>query len=1158
MRSGSGWHRQLTQELSDAWPASLGGFSPKAMLDVELAFYLLARVLPGRPARDAWTLFGGYPYAQAVGRARTSEERLLIRRARHYLWTMRRRVWLEQLERYQGVPPELRGYLLASPDAAPERRSPARAAARFQTFDSLLSSPPPFSRRRIQLASDGPYRFPVRDRNYGVTFAKSDIPVGSQPALDLDAVACGQGEPITVTWAELTAAAREMDAKESSLGSVQQGDWANRLERVELLVAQPGGFEKDMPLRIEGLLHLVGMVGAGKSTLRDILTYWYVTRNPDSQNGRCRVTIVVGDVAETLAIVDTFTRLDIAAAPVLGQSTRERHIARLHRRQTSAGAASMLAHQHPGFRYLSSACAVDALLGTEADQPLRIGEAPCTLLFPAPGSSGVQATGSAASKESKARGKKAAGQDTDTDARRQDGPPPRHGCPLWGRCPRHHGARDLVTAQVWVANPASLVHSAVPPHQTDARIRYLELACRTSGLVIVDEADRVQMQLDEAFAPSATLVGRSPDSWLDEIQAHKITELARQGRLQLSAQVIDDWINAVNTVSVAADRLYALLVQNKPLRDWIIEDYFSPFTIHQWLLNAWFPEIKEAEKDRRLEDPDIIAITAERDRLSALLDVVRDEPLEPGAAGQLPAGTSASDLVRLTLELLHAYGSADTHRRLRQALLELLPEASRPPVEADLDAHALRLEFALILGALHNRLDFVTSGWPAVEAALNLDFTSNVLTRRPPRDYEAFLPESPMGNVLGFQFQLDEGGRSGALRFFRCSGVGRELLLGLHEMTAIDGRPGPHVLLMSATSWAGTSSRYHVHTPVGAVLRPQEAEVTAILKTSFRKEFLYGPDGRALQLSGAGINQRPGVLRQMLRKLAEPERSLVGATSMLADELADIPDPGRRRILLLTGSYAEARDAAAYLNGLPEWAGRVAALVSDDADLDDAWAVLPSGASSGLLRRGDVASFARTTSEILVAPLLAVERGHNIVLPGGKAAIGTVYFLARPHPRPDNISLAIHALNDWTVRYVRDGGFGQLVRAEGSLDKAGVEFRRLARHQWQRYLTRRLFWSSLPPEEKLSFTWDQLVVMWQVIGRLVRGGVEARVVFVDAAFSPREAGLSATDTPETSLLLSMRHVLDPYFRDDSGIAPVERSLVRNLYEPLFQALTDLT
>jgi hypothetical protein len=100
-------------------------------------------------------------------------------------------------------------------------------------------------------------------------------------------------------------------------------------------------------------------------------------------------------------------------------------------------------------------------------------------------------------------------------------------------------------------------------------------------------------------------------------------------------------------------------------------------------------------------------------------------------------------------------------------------------------------------------------------------------------------------------------------------------------------------------------------------------------------------------------------------------------------------------------------------------------------------------------------------------------------------------------------------------------------------------------------------WSSLMPEEKIAFTWDQLVVMWQVIGRLIRGGVPARVVFVDAAFSPREAGLTGADTPQTSLLLSMREVLGAYFTDDSSIDPAERSLVRFLYEPLYQALENL-
>jgi hypothetical protein len=1120
MRSSSGWHRRLSRELKDVWPASLGGFPPAAMLSVELGLYLLQEVMPDRAAADAWTLFGGYPYAEALGYVRTAEQRLLIRRARHYLWQMRRRrTWLTHLEDYLRVPPELRGYDLKSADDVPASRSPARAARRFEKFGDLLTIPPEFVRRRMPLATAGDYRFPVRDRNVSVTFTAALAEGPPVPAHDLTDEPAGQGEPIAVTWEELEASAREMDRIEAGPPLAKRGDWANRLGRVKLFIRQGDGFAGGIPLAIAGMLHLVGMVGAGKSTLRDILAYWCAT-----QRG-LRVTIVVGDVAEVLAVVDTLTRLGVPAAPILGQSTRERHIQRMHRRLATAGAPAMLAHEHPGFRYLSSACAVDALRGLEADRPLRVGEAPCTILYP---------------------------------AKTEDEGSSPHGCPLWSRCPRHHGARDLVSARVWVATPASLVHSAVPPHQTDAHIRYLELACRASDLVIVDEADRVQMQLDAAFAPSTTLVGRAPDSWLDEVQSHKITELARQGRLQLSEQEIDDWTNAVNTVSAAADRLYALLIQNKSLRDWVVADYFSAFTLHQWLLNTWFPELSGAEADGRpAGDPVLAAAAAERDRVSAILDSFRDDPLQAGENTTDAQGPTARDLVHLTLELLHAHNGATTRDRLRATLLGLLPDDARPRIEAELDTHVLRFEFTLILAALHHRLDFMTGVWPRVEATLNLDGTSNVLSRRPPRDYEPFMPESPMGNILGFQFQLDDGGRSGALRFFRCSGIGRELLLGLHDLPGVDGRPGPNVLLMSATSWAGTSSRYHVHLPVGAVLRPNEQEVKAILGTTFRKEFLSGPDGYPLRLSGAGVKDRPFVLRQMLHQLAEPDRSLAGATSKLADELADIPDPDRRRALLLVGSYAEAREAADYLGSLPEWAGRVAALISDDADLDDAWAALPGGAWAHRLRRGDVASFATTASEILVAPLLAVERGHNIVLPDGKAAIGTVYFLARPHPRPDDITLAIQAVNDWAVRYVRDGGFAQQVRTVGTPDAAGLEFRRLANKKWQRFLTRRLSWSSLPEDEKLSFTWDQLVVMWQVIGRLVRGGVPARVVFVDAAFSPREAGLTAVDTPATSLLLSMRQVLSPYFTGDPSTGLVDRSLVRYLYEPLYQALANL-
>ncbi|MEU8715047.1 signal recognition particle [Streptomyces sp. NPDC048663] len=1169
MRDRSDWHRGLTGPLREVWPAE-SAFRPGELLDVELGLHLLLSVMPARAAADAWTLFSGYPFGEAFGDVRTSEQRLRIQRARHYLLNLRRRrEWLLALEAYVRVPQELRGFDLTSADCVPVRRAPARAPRRFERYEEVLATPPPYARQRLPLAQAGEYVFPVRDRRYAVTFTEDLLPTVKTAAHDIDALPAGEGEALDVTWADLERAAHRMDEIEAGQEGMPPSHWAARLARVELLVRNEaeGAFTASGTLRIDGLLNLVGMVGAGKSTLRDILTFWAV-----KERG-LRITVVVGDVAETLAVTGLLTRLGVHAAPVLGQSTRERHIQRLHRRIASTGAPNLLTHQHDGFAYVNSACPLDALRGLEAERPLRVGEAPCGNLY------SVRREPAASSTTTTIFG----GEDETGEPTNISDPQPelaerpqRHGCPLWARCPRHRAARELVQASVWVATPASLVHSSVPEQLQEERLRYLELACRMSDLVVIDEADRVQMQLDTAFAPATTLAGRAPNSWIDEVAGHALTELARQARLQLSARDVDDWTNAVNTVRVATDRLYARLIQNRPLRRWITQDYFSALTLHQWLINTWFPDLKDIDPGTASETGRAERADRERQRarIDRILDRFRDDPLQPQpATGGTEEGNEntreetevVNELVHLTLGLLHAPHGSVTRSRVRAVLKRLVNGA----VDLDEDAHphVSRFEFTLVLAALHHRLNFMTGLWQRVEAALNLDAASNVLSRRPPRDYEPLIPESPMGNVLGFQFQIDErrkeGEQSGELRFFRCNGVGRELLLALPDLTVVDGRPGPHVLLMSATSWAGTSSRYHVHADVDAVLRPHPDEVEAILRTEFRKEFLYWPGGTTpIRLSGCDPEERPQALVQMLHQLAEPDRSLTDAISSLQQELDDIDDPERRRILLLVGSYEEAGKAAEYLNSIPEWTGRVSRLVSDDADLDTAWTAMPRSAEARPLRRGDVAGYARAgqaDGEILLAPLLAVERGHNIVLPGGKAAIGTVYFLARPHPRPDDIALAVQAINDWAVRQVRgpERAFHQAALAAGTPDRAGLAFRRAARQKWNRFLTRRLSWTSLPKQEKEAFTWDQLVVMWQVIGRLVRGGVPARAVFVDAAFSPREAGLQSTDTPATSLLASMRELLAPYFSSHSPVPGLDKSLVAALYEPLYQALADM-
>ncbi|MEU6108080.1 hypothetical protein ABZ853_06640 [Streptomyces albidoflavus] len=1227
MRDRSGWYQTLAKELKP-WPAEYRSIKPALLCQVELGLRLMETLGPGRAADGVWVLLGGYPFASAAGMVRTPADQLALTAARHLLWPMRRRrLWQQSLESYRQLPEQLRGYRVPA-DGGPARRVGHQVAAhRFEIYDNALGRVPDFATKPLPYATEGTHRFKERRRYSSVTVPPEFV-LAPPPGHDLVAPLSGPVGPVEIPLTELDDTAEWMDAEEQRRGR-QPGQWRERLSRLELDVRTADGkdFESARTLTLDGLTHLVGMVGAGKSTLMTLIAVWAHRRN-------LRTTLVVGDVAEQLSLTQILLGLGLRAALVQGSTTRPKHTQRLHRRLAARGEHSLLDHTDRTFAHLSTACPLDALRALETADPLRFADAPCGALHPVERGGDetdreedVQSHSARVTRElQRARG---VGPDERNGASPDLGPGDAeeletsrqpHACPLWSACPRHSSSRELVDALIWVANPASLVQTAVPRQLNAERLRYLELACLRSAIVVVDEADRVQTQLDQMFAPTATLVTTGPESWLDRLQTHEIAELSRQGRLQLSDQDVERWSSALDVVGSAADRLYAMLIGAPALRKWAQVDYFSPWTLQERLLNSWYPlprqnaEDDDAPDDAELyDDEEALHGLPEtpparegapwapcRDRLTKVFDVFRDDPL--GDRG--PYGTPADDLVRLAHDILYTLQEERTRERVR-ALLDTLLEGApkpceRPPTPGEapqrtsdfgeewLELNAQRLEFTLVLAALHQRLDRVTFLWPQVEAALRLDPGEHELTRRPPLDYAPLLPESPMGNVLGFQFLLDEregrdGRRTGTLRFFRCAGVGRELLLSLPGLGADSdrGTSGPNVLLMSGTSWAGTSTRSHVVAPVRAVLKPQPEALRSIGETVFRTEFMYDDGGQPIRVSGGDLEDRENALRLLVTKLARSNRDRT--PSPLQHELAQIPDLRRRRALLLVGSYREAAMVAATLSEMSAWRDRVRVLAADDAALE---ASLASDAHSAerttapVVRRGDLAAFADDLhAQILVAPLLAVERGHNILTvpqrPGEErvAAFGTVLFLVRPHPRPDDLFLSVFAVNDWGTRFTRnhpglaEGSFAELVGDGTDLDPAGSAFRRAARGVWRRLLSRSYMYSRLSEAEKESFAWDQLVTLWQVIGRLVRGGVPARVVFVDAAFAPQLAAAGGGPVvgrrprwqSDPGLLIRLRDVLAPYFAQDPGVCadPADPSLVRLLYGPLYDALCGL-
>ncbi|WP_330273936.1 hypothetical protein OG205_45555 [Lentzea sp. NBC_00516] len=1184
MRDRNRWYAPVTRKLRERWPDAEDGISPSLLCQVELGLHLLYRLSPDEPAAGAWTLFSGYPFARAAGLASTEDHEWMLTCARHRLVGLRRRhVWRQALKAYRRLDVALRGFDVPA-DLGPARPIQLSSAEnRTDVYDRALRELPGLVSDQVRLAEPGPHYFFEKGNRAHITITDelTELPV-VEVRHRVDRPTRSNGCPVSVPRKELKRIAKWMEQREREINAEYPAfpvrDWSADLENVKFdnWASDGSGFqEDDQELRLDGMLHMVGMVGAGKSTLMTLIAVWAARRRQ-----KLRVTLVVGDVAEQLKLTTYFRALlgEGAAAPVIGHSTRGRHVQSLHRRLAAQGKTSVLHHcADDGFDSLSTACPLDATRPQTALTAPSLLDAPCHDLYPV-------------------------SEDADEEGEQVPERRDARGCPLWHGCPRNHAARALPTADIWIANMASLVTSPVSSHVSGDKLRHLELACLRSDIVIVDEADRVMMNLDEMFAPSATLVTKGSDtSWLDLLHVHNIRELARDGRIQLSDYGVADWEASLSVASLATNRLFPVLNDDKDMRKWVGVRFFNSWTLQKKVLDEWFPESPSAEfgreNDDELWDDEVFqdeesdarprAVSDEppsrRRTIEAAFDQFRDDPT--GDDG--PHDSLADDMASVVQHLLITQEPRGARRKVA-ALVKLLRYGSADADDEPDGFTVRKLHFTLMLAALHQRLDRLTFLWPQVEAALRLESTDNELVRRPPLDYLPLVPEAPMGNVLGFQYLPDNGKEreeqakvTGTLRFFRCAGSGRELLATLTNVGTdrAQGRRGPHVVLMSGTSWAGTSTRAHVPVPVRTVLRPSDESLAAVLQSSFDTLFLYDEENRPISLSGKDPDVRPSVLRKMINLLGRPQSD---GLSPLRREF-DAIEHSRRRILLLVGSYREAEVAARQLDGIKEWHAHVRVLIADNADLEEATGDGDSG--PGAIRRGDVASFANDPDAfVLVAPLLALERGHNILNWQRKAAFGTVMFLARPHPVPGDISLSVFAINDWAARFVRGfageprddrtlRSFDEFVAGK-TLDEAGKEFRELARSRWGRLLVRRYIYRALPPAERRSFAWDQLVTMWQVIGRLVRGGVPARVVFVDAKFAPNLALAKAPgaaegrrirpDTDRTSLLVAMRDVLAPYFSPHADWTvfagtedPAAPELVRKLYQPVHGALCRL-
>jgi len=1087
VRETSLWRRKIVDILRREWPES-AECSPAECCDVELMLCAQQLLIPEEPASAGWALLTGYPFPSLRDAGWKQDHERVVNSVRHLLPYYRSRYsWQRALRHYQTVPVYLRGFLITADDKI-ERRDVTIAAGRFDHYQNTLNVAPAYKHASFQWADAGTYRVLDNNRSVEVTIPSELIDSSSYVSHSLHART--KNPPITVSWSELQATAESMDAVLHQTGFSEVAHWRQRLHQIHLdLLDANGKLQPADQMTIDGMMNYVGMVSAGKTTLITVLAVWLA-------NHQYRVTLVVADVVNALDRAELLSHLGLSVAPVLGASNRERHINRLHRIHHARSAQSTPLQTHKGFHWLSTVCPLSGLMDQRLSADLS--SRPCLAL-----------------------------QKVDGEQTVQDATP--IACPFFGRCAFHQAQRDLVHAQIWIATPASMVFTRVAPQVNRERLRFAELVYRTSDVVLVDEADQVQVLLDRMFSPSQTLSGTGNDAWLAQLTQQVYPRLNQKGRSQLAEQTVEAWCAAHDLAQMATSRVYGLLLQESILQRELTHDYFTA---------------------RMLLVRIAADLYADAPSTSATLDADHEFMQEFDAFLNDPTGERHdSELSVIAQQLITHTDKA----RARRALTEWLTRKQRAdaPPKTSMDHLALKFEFALVLAVLSDRLDLLLRYWKQAEVALQLDKANAMVFQQPPEDFAAVVPAAPMGNVLAFQYVKTDPVQPGELRFFRCTGVGRWLLLHYHELFVGDGVAGPHVMLFSGTSWAGNSPSYHIQLPVDGIVRAPASDVTVIADNSqFAFDPVFDDDQKPVFVSGKNGNDRLNALHTILERLTIRRGVRGDRPSQIEAERNSLPQ-NRQRILFLVGSYVEVEYVVESLLRLrPDWTNQVIGLVPDDDE--------DSGHRRGMrnLRRGLVHQFAETGAWLLVAPLLAVERGHNIMNQDNQAAIGSVFFLIRPHPRPDDINFAIQSINRWAVDTIDTQPSAFDDSAKRGLAADAERFREMAFRQWWRLLRLPMIYSTLPSYERDAVTWSQLVTIWQVIGRLVRGGAPARVHFVDAAFAPQMVADSENASrSDQGLLGNIRRVLRPYFENaNSAVASREKAIVQTLYSPFYQAL----
>lgn len=940
--------------------------------------------------------------------------------------------------------------------------------------------------------------------------------------------------PVSIPLDDLQAIAERFDAMDRADANRVPKAWARRLRdaagaaRVEVLApaADRSRLEPVKAIVLDGLRHMIGLPGTGKTTLVTLVIAWLHERN-------LRTVVLLPSIEVSFNLMSDLSAYGIEVGLLMGQSpdTRLRHARKLAERIGSVDGARGFGRTVPFADLMSVNCALAGFDDRhDEDQPFPHVDPPCIRISQAR----LKADGSPRETESTSF------------------------CPVSSWCGRMKAARQLAERRVWLGHVMSL-DTRMPPHFAEEHIRHVEAVARTADVVIADEVDGIQAALDGKAVAEITISG-ADSSFETRLLDDLLKPISTGENDRTGTNVVDYTIKATRFIDLNRFLVQRLQMDRADSGNRFFAGYDDAFVTGNRVVSDLFGDPSRSQgtdAERAAEDERIGAVmtfwdSCVRQVLFRSLDEAereeRDFDIRRAAIGLGKSEQEVNAAFQAVTESLLdwlSYPSSvqkaeavDTARAAMMAFVEPNPELGEARAAALfsflVNVSSVIMQFLSLLPAQH-----AMAAEGVHRSPLTVDGAST--------DFSRLVPDSVIGRLAGirFLFQQRRGRNSLQLHYVTFEGAPRMLLYRLHELLRHDGTErGPNVLLTSATSFLADSPAFHV--PVGPdyVLR-RVGGAGAWKDSRYLLKPIPDPQNpkRALRFSGAPYEDRTRIMRAMTDHFVR-EGGLL--QTLLTDRFA----PGRKVAFVVNG-YEQVRLVKSHALSVSERNGRRLVAVVD---------AVPEGNLGDYVTAAQVERLGeRDDWDAVVFPMKALSRGVNVVFGGplyagtgleDKASIGTVAFLTRPHPAQESFDFVAGMVGRGSLEFDRrpfpDGATPR------QLAESLLAVRRETMKDVRRLLRHSVRFGTLGDLNE-AFVADVMIDVIQTIGRSMRNGCKTRVLFVDAAWAPNsmrpEAG--GDDTHSTSYLVAMRRILERLVGSGDAVhAEIYEALYRPYLDPL--------